>query len=126
MADFFLPPNHFDEFRIIIFAFMLTKDEKDFVEYWETHREKENSLSRKLLLGFQWGLLFALPILIVTLFNGWYKGMSPITTGQMVLILICVFAIAIFYAYFRQQGKWEQSEQLYKELKIKEQGDHKE
>lgn len=98
---------------------MLTQEEQKFIQYWETNRDKENTFKRKMILGAQWGLLFALPILIVTLFNGWYKGMAPVTTGQMILIIICVFGIAIFYAYFRQQGKWERNEQLYKELKIK-------
>ncbi|MBW7838035.1 MAG: hypothetical protein H3C36_00020 [Chitinophagaceae bacterium] len=99
---------------------MLTKEEKDFLVYWETHREKEHSLKSLLIFGAPWGLIFALPIMVVLIFHDWHKRIVPITTGQVIAISISVAAIAFFYAYFRQQVKWENNEQLYKELKIKE------
>lgn len=99
---------------------MLTKEELDFIAYWDTHREKENTLKTKMLRGGPWGLIFALPILIMALFHEWYKRMIPITKWQMIGICVCVAAIAVFYAYFRQQVRWERNEQLYQELKFKE------
>lgn len=100
---------------------MLTKEEKDFVAYWESHREREGTFWRKMFLGGPWGLIFALPILLAVLFHDWYKRMVPISPTMMVLIFIFVIGIAFFYAFFRQQVIWERNEQHYKELKIKEQ-----
>ncbi len=99
---------------------MLTKEEKDFVTYWESHREKENTFVNKMIYGGPWGLIFALPILVAVIFHDWYKRMIPISKTQLVLIGICVVGIAFFYAYFRQQVRWENNEQLYQELKLKE------
>lgn len=99
---------------------MLTKEEKDFVTYWENHREKENSFLNKMIYGGPWGLIFALPILVAVIFHDWYKRMIPISKTQLVLIGLCVIGIAFFYAYFRQQVRWENNEQLYQELKLKE------
>lgn len=99
---------------------MLTKEEKDFIIYWESHRDKENSLLSKMIYGGPWGLIFALPILIAVIFHDWYKRMIPISRTQLVLISLCVVGTAFFYAYFRQQVRWENNEKLYQELKIKE------
>lgn len=99
---------------------MLTPEEQQFITYWEENRDKENSLARKLLFGGPWGLIFALPILIAVIFHDWYKNMIPISKTQIVLIAITVAGIAFFYAYFRQQMRWENNEQLYKELKFRD------
>jgi len=99
---------------------MLTAEEKKFMEYWESQRDKPTSFWSKMLFGGPWGLIFAMPILIVVMFHDWYKRMIPITEGQMIIIFICVIGTAVFYAYFHQQMRWEKNEQLYKELKFKE------
>ncbi len=99
---------------------MLTEEEKKFLVYWESNREKQSSFLNKMIFGGPWGLIFALPILVAVIFHDWYKNLVPITRTQVVLISICVIGIAIFYAYFRQQMRWESNEQLYKELKIRE------
>ncbi|MBN9351475.1 MAG: hypothetical protein J0H55_12410 [Chitinophagaceae bacterium] len=90
------------------------------MEYWESQRDKPTSFWSKMLFGGPWGLIFAMPILIVVMFHDWYKRMIPITEGQMIIIFICVIGTAVFYAYFHQQMRWEKNEQLYKELKFKE------
>ncbi|MCO6496395.1 MAG: hypothetical protein J5I50_01910 [Chitinophagaceae bacterium] len=99
---------------------MLTQEERDFVTFWEENREKEGSLKKMMMYGAPWGLLFALPIMVVLIFHDWHKRVGNISTGQVIVVAICVAAIAFFYAYFRQKVKWEEKEQLYKELKIKE------
>ena len=103
---------------------MLTKDEKLFLEYWEKNREKEKKIFRQLTYGAPWGLVFALPILVLVIFDDWYKNMIPISKSQMILIIITILAIAVFYALFRMRFKWESNEQLYKELKFKEKKDN--
>lgn len=102
---------------------MLSAEEKKFLEYWEKNRDRENKWTRKISYGAPWGLVFALPMLLAVIFHGWYKNMIPITRGQIVLITITVIGIAIFYAYFRQQFRWEHNEQFYEELKLREDDD---
>ena len=99
---------------------MITENEKEFMVWWENNHEKEKKFSHKLLYGAPWGLIFALPVLLAVIFHDWYKNMIPISTSQIILISIIVLAIAIFYALFKMQVKWEANDQLYKELKLKE------
>ena len=102
---------------------MLTNDEKLFIEYWEKNRDKKKHFVYQLAHGLPYGLMFALPVLVVLIFHGWYKSMVYISGSQVIVIMICVFCIAIFLAIFRTRFKWENDEQVYKELKFKEQKD---
>ncbi|MEP6951575.1 MAG: hypothetical protein ABI863_19950 [Ginsengibacter sp.] len=98
---------------------MLTKEEKLFLEYWEKNRDKEKHFTRQLAGGLPVGLLFALPILIALIFHNWYKSMVYISGSQVIVIIIGVLGVAVFFAIFRMKFKWENNEQLYKELKFK-------
>ena len=102
---------------------MLTKDEKLFLEYWEKNRDKEKRFMRQLAGGLPVGLVFALPVLIVVIFHNWYKTMTYISGSQIIVIIIGVLGVAVFFAIFRMKFKWENNEQLYKELKFKEEKD---
>ena len=106
------------------FACMLTEKENQFILYWEANREKENKFWRQLSFGAPWGLVFALPILVAVIFHDWYKNMIPISKSQLILISIAVIAIATFYSVFRMKFKWENNEQIYKELKFKKEKEH--
>lgn len=106
------------------FARMLTEKENEFILYWEANREKENKFWRQLSFGAPWGLVFALPILVAVIFHDWYKNMIPISKSQLILISIAVIAIATFYSVFRMKFKWENNEQIYKELKFKKEKEH--
>ena len=99
---------------------MLTKDEKLFREYWEKNRDKEKKFLRQLATGLPIGLVFSLPVLIAVIFHDWYKNMIYISTSQIIVIMIGVFMVAVFFAVFRNRFRWENNEQLYKELKFKE------
>jgi|SRR5690348_2812428 glucan phosphoethanolaminetransferase (alkaline phosphatase superfamily) len=99
---------------------MLTDDEKKFVEYWEQNGDKQNTLLWWLLSGLPAGLVFALPILVAVIFHDWYKNMVYISNTQLMLITICVLCIAVFFAIFRGKFRWEHNDQLYKELKFKQ------
>ena len=102
---------------------MLTKDEKLFVEYWEKNRDKEKHFKRQLAGGLPIGFVFALPVLVAVIFHNWYKSMVYISDSQLIVIIIGVFGVAVFFAIFRMKFKWEKNEQLYKELKFKEERD---
>ena len=99
---------------------MLTDQEKLFVDFWEKNRDKEKQVLKKLALGLPIGLVFAFPILLSVLFRSWYKNMVYISGSQITIILIAVLAIAVFISLIRMKFKWENNEQLYKELKFKE------
>ena len=102
---------------------MLTKDEKLFLEYWEKNRDKEKRFLRQLAGGLPIGLIFALPVLVAVIFHNWYKSMIYISGSQIIVIIVGVLVITVFFAIFRMKFKWENNEQLYKELKFKEKKD---
>lgn len=102
---------------------MLTKDEKLFLEYWEKNRDREKKFIRQLATGIPIGLIFALPVLLAVIFHDWYKNMIYISSSQVIVIIIGVMMVAVFFAIFRNKFKWENNEQLYKELKFKEKQD---
>ena len=99
---------------------MLTDQEKLFIDYWDKNRDKEKRWFYQLAIGLPLGLVFALPILLSVIFHDWYKQMVYISGSQITVILIGVLGIAVFFSLFRMKFKWEQNEQLYKELKYKE------
>ncbi len=103
---------------------MLTKDEKLFIEYWEKNRNRDKKFIRQLATGLPIGLVFSLPILLAVIFDDWYKNMIYISSSQVIVIITGVFIIAVFFAVFRNRFKWENNEQLYKELKFKERQDN--
>jgi hypothetical protein len=100
---------------------MLTQEEKSFIIYWEKNREKEKKIFFKFLYGSPWGLIFALPVLVAVIFHDWYKNMVYISPTLITLIIIAVLAIAVFYTLFSMQFKWDRNEQIYEELKFKQQ-----
>lgn len=99
----------------------LTEEDRDFLQYWESHREQEKTFKRAMIIYGPIGLIFGLPILLSVLFDGWYKRMMPLTKGQMIMVLIIVASVVVFYSYFKQQRVWDRKEQHYKQLKLKEQ-----
>lgn len=102
---------------------MLSKDEKLFLEYWEKNRDRQKHFMHQLASGLPMGLIFALPVLLAVIFHGWYKSMIYISGAQIIVIIIGVLGVAVFYAIFRMKFKWDNNEQLYKELKFKEHKD---
>ena len=100
---------------------MITDQEKLFLEYWEKNRDKQKKSLYQLAFGLPIGLVFALPILLSIIFHDWYKNMEYISNSEVTVIMMAVLAIAVFYALFRMKFKWEMNDQLYKELKFKEQ-----
>ncbi len=100
---------------------MITDQEKLFIDYWAKNRDKQKRSFSQLAVGLPAGLVFAFPILVSVLFHDWYKRMSFISNSQITIIMIGILGIIVFIALFRMKFKWEANEQLYKELKYKEQ-----
>ena len=99
---------------------MITDQEQLFINYWEVNRDKQKKILYQLAWGLPIGLVFALPVLLSVIFHDWYKSMIFISASQLTIILIAVLGIAVFFALFRMKFKWEENEQLYKELKFKQ------
>lgn len=99
---------------------MVTHQEQLFINYWEANRDKQKRAFYQLVWGLPVGLVFALPVILSVLFHDWYKSMVFISPSQITLILITVLGIAVFFALFKMQFKWEENEQRYKELKFKQ------
>ena len=99
---------------------MITNEEKKFIDFWEVNRDRQKKLFYQLTIGLPAGLIFGLPILLTLIFNDWYKNMKFISVSQVIVVIIAVLGIAVFYGLFKMKYKWEQNEQLYKELKFKE------
>ncbi len=98
---------------------MLSQKEKDFISYWEAHRDRERKLGYRLLTGLPLGICFGFPILICFIFRGWYKWLPFINDGELIFITLAVVGVVLFFALFRQQYLWERKEQQYLEFKAK-------
>jgi uncharacterized membrane protein len=104
---------------------MISEKDKEFVVYWEKVRVSENTFASKISRGLPMAFLFGLPIIlsviVVRLFAPeWYMKMSATSPGAFITILFAMMIIIVFYAYFRMQYKWEMNEQLYNEIKAKQ------
>jgi uncharacterized BrkB/YihY/UPF0761 family membrane protein len=105
---------------------MLTEKEEQFIRYWEADRELRSTFMHKLLTGLPMAAMFALPILLFIMLvyiflPDWYAKISGTQTGSFVMAVVAVLICIIFFAYFRMHFKWEMNEQLYQELKQKQQ-----
>jgi hypothetical protein len=101
---------------------MLSEKEIKFLQHWELVREKESSFLSKLVRGLPMACLFGLPIMffiviIYFLSPDWFTKISQQAAGSSTTILISVIVFILFYSYFRMHFKWEMNEQLYAELK---------
>ncbi|WP_301929545.1 hypothetical protein [Ferruginibacter sp.] len=108
---------------------MISEKDKQFMTYWEQVRDSENTFATKIGRGLPMAFLFGLPIIlsviVVRLFApDWYMKMSATSPGAFITIIIAMMIIIIFYAYFRMQYKWEMNEQLYNEIKSKQNKTH--
>ena len=104
---------------------MISEKDVAFIRYWERNRDIENTFISKLMRGFPMALLFGLPIIllvvVIRLFlPEWYMKISGTSPGMFITAIIAMMGVVLFYSYFRMQYKWEMNEQLYKELKSKE------
>ena len=103
---------------------MLTEEEEKFIAHWEAVREEYSSFSSKLTRGLPMALLFGLPVFLtialVYFFSPeWYTKISQKADSSALAIIIAVFLSVLFFSYMRMHFKWEMNEQLYRELKAK-------
>jgi hypothetical protein len=107
---------------------MLNDREKKFMDYWTASREREGQWQFQLLTGIPIGLLFALPvILIVFTARFWYvrADMQSNAVGSPTVLIVAVILIAVFIAIFYKRYQWDQKEQLYQQIKAREDAEQK-
>ena len=100
---------------------MLSKEENDFIRYWEANRLRRKKTVRQFLLGIPAGLLIVIPI-VINLASGWNKGAAMEANSQDFnpgVLLVALLLIVGFTAIFWQRHKWDQFEQRYRELLAK-------
>ena len=101
---------------------MLTREEKDFIAYWETHRAKRKKSIWQYSFGLPLGVMIVLA-LFVNIATGWYKRADMelrSNASLIIVVLIAAIAIVVFISIFTAKYQWEQNEQRYLELKYKE------
>jgi integral membrane sensor domain MASE1 len=100
---------------------MLTKEEKDFLVYWEANRTSRKKVFRQWLVGIPAGLLIAIPI-VINYATGWYKRAAMVAGAEFnpLVLLVALVLIVSFTAIFYKQHQWDQLEQRYRELKAKD------
>jgi len=107
---------------------MLTKEEEAFLRYWEANRSRQKKLFRQFLVGIPIGLLFVIPI-VINFSSGWYKRADMEANSpdfNPIVLLIALLLIVGFTAIFWQRHKWDQHEQRYRELLIKQSTENEE
>jgi amino acid permease len=98
---------------------MHTEEEIRFIKFWEANREKQSTLTYRLMFGLPLGILVSLPILVNFLMGRfWYKRADAVGTSQFnpLVLVFGVVLIAVFVAVFYKQFQWERNEQRYLEL----------
>ncbi len=104
---------------------MFSQKEIEFMKHWEAVREQESQFMSKLGRGLPMAMLFGLPIIlsllaVYILSPEWYAKISEAASGVLSTLIIAVVILILFYSYFRMHFKWEMNEQLYMELKSRE------
>ena len=100
---------------------MLSKEEKEFLHYWQENRLNKKRFLKQFSIGLPIGVLIVAAIFL-NLLSGWYKKADMVVRSNSSLIPVIVIAlilIAVFFAIFSSRHKWEQNEQRYEELKQK-------
>jgi fructose-specific phosphotransferase system IIC component len=105
---------------------MLTKEEEAFLKYWSANREREAKPLRMLTAGLPWGLLLGLGIVLALSWGGWYERATMVADTELNpwVLLIAVIIIAMFTGYFYKKHRWDQNEQLYREINIRNSPKH--
>lgn len=101
-------------------CYMLSEDEKKFMEYWEHNRDREKKTFRQFATGLPIGCALAVAIL-VSVFSGWDKRVdSSINTSlNPSVLIIALLVIVVFVAIFHKKHQWDQNEEQYHRLKRK-------
>ena len=100
---------------------MLSKEEQEFIKYWEQNRGKQKRFFKQIAIGLPFGVLFAIAMFL-NFSSGWDKRVAEITKNYpsfkslILVLLIALLGIVVFISVFSVKIKWEKYEQRYREL----------
>lgn len=100
---------------------MISKEEQEFIKYWEQNRNKQKRFFKQIAIGLPFGVLFAIAMFL-NFTSGWDKRVQEITKtypsfkSLILVLLIALVAIVVFISVFSVKVKWEKHEQRYREL----------
>lgn len=100
---------------------MFSKEEQDFIKYWEENRLKQKRFFKQFAIGLPFGVLFAVAMFL-NFTSGWDKRVTsiiqtyPSYKSLILVLIIAILAIVVFISVFSVKVKWEKYEQRYREL----------
>ena len=99
---------------------MLSKQEENFLIYWENNRLSEKKGFKQYLKGLSRGLMIVVAIVLL-LVTGWYQRANMEANSKMsgAVFSIALACIVIFMSWLYKKYKWEMNEQQYLELLAK-------
>ena len=109
---------------------MFSKEEQDFIKYWEQNRNKQKRFFKQIAIGLPFGVLFAIAMFL-NFSSGWDKRVNEITKNYpsfkslILVLLIALLGIVVFVSVFSVKVKWEKYEQRYRELLNREEAESK-
>src|SRR5258705_8326454 len=104
-----------------VILLMFSKEEKDFIKYWEENRNKQKRFFKQVAIGLPFGVLFAVAMFL-NFASGWDKRVESLTKtypsfkSLILVLIIALLAIVVFVSVFSVKVKWEKHEQKYREL----------
>jgi uncharacterized membrane protein len=103
---------------------MLSKQELDFIVYWQKNRERQQTLKYQLLYGLPLGLSIGAGIVLM-IKSGWYERANMVANGKStpLILILAIIIITVFCGFFYKKFQWEQKEQQYLELLAKQKKD---
>ena len=101
---------------------MLTQEEISFMEYWAGQRLKKKKTLKHFSIGLPLGVMIIFA-LFVNLLVGWHKKADMVLQGHgsvIITVVIAAIGIVVFMTIFSRHHQWDQYEQRYQELLIKQ------
>lgn len=98
---------------------MLTKEESDFITYWEENRLPKKKILRQLSVGLPMAVILIVAI-FVNFFSGWFKkadmALHREKSSLIIVLIVAALLIVIFIVIFSARHRWDLNEQTYREL----------
>ena len=96
---------------------MLSKEELDFLEYWEKNSLQQKHITRPFMIGLSAGFVLGIS-LIAVVFSGWYERANMVANSRLssFVFLLAILGISFFMAFVYRKFRWETHEQRYREL----------
>ena len=100
---------------------MLSKQEEEFIRYWQENRSKKKKFLRQFSIGLPLSVLIV-AVLFFNILSGWHERADMVlrsNSSLIIVVLIAAVGISVFITVFSSRHKWDQNEQRYKELLAK-------